>query len=288
MGIFRRQSVKFIALAGGDVAALILKYKVLAADDDFLTGYAAGDAVGHDVLHFAVHFLVVDALLGSGLHNGVGHRVGIMHNVHHGGGSMGQGAGLVEHNGVGLGQGFQILAALDGDVVAAALTHSRKHRQRHGQLQRAGKVDHQDRDSTGGVAGQCVGNGGAQQAVRHQLVCQGGGTGLAGRLQLFGSLDHLHDLVIAAVAGLLLHGHHQLAFLDHGAGIHNSAGALAHGFSLASQGGLVYTGFTLQHAAIQRDDAARVYNHGVAGAHLADGHQYLALGSLLPDAVDVQ
>ena len=201
---------------------------------------------------------------------------------------MGQGAGLVEDNGVGLGQGFQILAALDGDMVAAALTHSRKHRQRHGQLQRAGEVDHQDRDSAGGVAGQCVGNGGAQQAVRHQLVCQGGGTGLAGRLQLFGSLDHLHDLVIAAVAGLLLHGHHQLAFLDHGAGIHNSAGALAHGFSLAGQGGLVHTGFTLQHAAIQRDDAARVYNHGVAGAHLADGHQYLALGSLLPDAVNVQ
>ena len=80
-----------------------------------------------------------------------------------------------------------------------------------------------------------------------------------------GSLDHLHDLVVATVAGLLLHGHHQLAFLDHGAGIHNSAGALAHGFSLAGQGGLVHAGFTLQHAAIQRDDAARVYDHGVAG-----------------------
>ena len=209
-------------------------------------------------------------------------------HIHHLRGSAGECAGLIKHDSVGLRQRFQIFAALDGDVVAAALTHSRKHRQRHGQLQRAGEVDHQDRDGAGGVTGQCVGNGGAQQAVRHQLVCQGGGTGLAGRLQLFGSLDHLHDLVIAAVAGLLLHGHHQLAFLDHGAGIYNSAGALAHGFSLAGQGGLVHTGFTLQHAAIQRDDAARVYNHGVAGAHLADGHQYLALGSLLPDAVDVQ
>jgi len=31
-----------------------------------------------------------------------------------------------------------------------------------------------------------------------------------------------------------------------------------------------------------------VHDHGVAGAYLADGHQYFALGSLLPDAVNVQ
>lgn len=47
---------------------------------------------------------------------------------------MGQRAGLVKDDGIGVGQSLQILAALDRDMVAAALTHGGQHGQRHRQL----------------------------------------------------------------------------------------------------------------------------------------------------------
>ena len=78
MGIFRRQRVKFAALARRNAAALVLKDKVLAADNGLLAADLAGNAVGDDVLHLAVHLVVADALCGSGLHDGVRHRVGVV------------------------------------------------------------------------------------------------------------------------------------------------------------------------------------------------------------------
>ena len=201
---------------------------------------------------------------------------------------MGQRAGLVKDDGIGVGQSLQILAALDRDMVAAALTHGGQHGQRHRQLERTGKIDHQDRDRTGRVAGQRVGHGGAQQAVRDQLVGQRGGAGLAGGFQLLGVLDHLDDLVVAPVAGLLLDGHGDLALLDDGARVDDGPLALADGLGLAGQGRLVDAGLAVQHPAVQRDDAAGVHDDGVARAHLRDRHKDLALGGLLPDAVHVQ
>ena len=201
---------------------------------------------------------------------------------------MGQRAGLVKDDGIGVGQSLQILAALDRDMVAAALTHGGQHGQRHRQLERTGKIDHQDRDRTGRVAGQRVGHGGAQQAVRDQLVGQRGGAGLAGGFQLLGVLDHFDDLVVASVAGLLLDGHGDLAFLDDGARVDDGPLALADGLGLAGQGRLVDAGLAVQHPAVQRDNAAGVHDDGVARAHLRDRHKDLALGGLLPDAVHVQ
>ena len=267
----------------------------------------AGDAVGDDVLHLAVHLVVADALRGGRLDDGVRHRVGVVlfqagrdlqdfvlsagaegYDLHDGGGRVGQRAGFVKHDGVGVGQGLKIFAALDCDVVAAALAHGGQHGQRHRQLERTGKIDHQNRDRTGHVAGQRVGHSGAQQTVRHQLVRQGRSAGLAGRLQLLGVLDHLDDLVIAAVAGLLLHGHGDLAFLDDGAGVDDGTVRLAHRLGLAGQRCLVDAGLAVQHFAVQRDDTAGVYDDGVACADLGNRHQHFALGGLLPDAVDIQ
>ena len=78
MGVFRRQRVEFAALARRNIAALVLKDKVLAADNGLLAADLAGNAVGDDVLHLAVHLVVADALCGSGLYDSVRHRVGVV------------------------------------------------------------------------------------------------------------------------------------------------------------------------------------------------------------------
>ena len=73
VGILRRQGVKFSGLSRRDIAALILKDKVLAADDGLLAADGAGNAVRYDILHLAVHLIMADAPCGSSLHNGVRH-----------------------------------------------------------------------------------------------------------------------------------------------------------------------------------------------------------------------
>ena len=106
-----------------DAATLVLKDKVLAADDGLLAANLAGDAVGDDVLHLAVHLVVADALRGGRTDDGVRHRVGVVlfragrdlqdfvlgarcRRVlpHDGGVAVGQRAGLVKHDGVGVGR----------------------------------------------------------------------------------------------------------------------------------------------------------------------------------------
>ena len=76
------------------------------------------------------------------------------------------------------------------------------------------------------------GEGQAQQApgegVGHQLVRQAGCLGLGGGLHLLGPLDHLHDLVVATLAGDLFYLQDALALLHHGSGVHRAAGMLGH------------------------------------------------------------
>ena len=54
------------------------RYRWEYSDNGLLAADLAGNAVGDDVLHLAVHLVVADALCGSGLHDGVRHRVGVV------------------------------------------------------------------------------------------------------------------------------------------------------------------------------------------------------------------
>ena len=260
----------------------------------------------HDVLHLGVHLLVGDAALLGGTHHGVGHGVGevffqaggqLQHfalvtagegdHVHHLRGGAGEGAGFIEHDGVRLGEGLQILAALDRDVIAAALAHGGQHSQRHGELQRAGEVHHQAGDGAGDVAGEHIGDHCCTQAPGHKLVGQHQRTVLGAGLELFGFLDHGHDLVVAVGTALGLGHEDALAFLYDGAGVDGGAFHLAHGHAFAGESGLVHHGFAFQHSAVQRDHVAAAHHNLIAGAHFGERHEHFGALAAHPDLIDI-
>ena len=117
---------------------------------------------------------------------------------------MGQGAGLVKNDGVGGSHRLQELAALDGDMGPSRLPHGGEDRQRHGQLQGAGEVHHQHRQSPCYIPGEDEAQQTPRKGIGHQLVRQIGSLALSLRLHLLRLLDHVHDLVIAALTGGLL------------------------------------------------------------------------------------
>ena len=79
---------------------------------------------------------------------------------------------LVEYYGISLSHGFHILAALYSDIVVSCFSHRGKHRDRHRQLERTRKIDHQHRKSLRHISGKSPYEYGSQQRVRHQLVSQ--------------------------------------------------------------------------------------------------------------------
>ena len=192
---------------------------------------------------------------------------------------MGEGAGLIKDNGICAGHSLQELASLDRDVLPPRLTHGREHRQGHGQFQGTGEVHHEHRQGPGQVPGECKAHQAAGKGIGHQLVCQVGRFGFGGGLHLFGTLDHLNDLVIAALAGGLLYLQHGLALLHHSAGINRAAGPLGHGDGFAGEGCLVDGDLSLRHHAVQGDDASGSNHDPVAGSDLADrGEHFTSLG----------
>ena len=305
--VLRLKVIELLALVLGDGAVLVLKDEVVAADDDPLTADAAGDAVGHDILYFGVHLFVGDAALFGLPDDGVGHRVGEVlleaggqlqnfalaatgegDDLDHLGGSAGQGAGLVEDDGVSLGQGLEVLAALDGDMACAALAHGRKNGQRHGELEGAGEIDHQAGDGAGGVPGQGVGDDGSTETPGDQTIGQSQRTVLGAGLQLLGLLDHGHDLVVAVCAALGLGGQDALALFHHSAGVDGGTDGLAHRHGLAGQSGLVDHGFALDDGAVQRDHVAGADDDLVARVDLGERHEHFGTLCADPDLIDIQ
>ena len=307
VGILGVQRIELCLFPCRDGAALVLKNEVGAADDHPRAAHPAGNAVRHDILHLGVHLFVGDAPLLGGADDSVCHRMGEMlfqtgsklqylllpaagegHHLHHLRSGVGEGAGLIEHDGVCLCQRFQILAALYSDVVFPALPHGREHRQRHGKLQRTGEIHHQNGDGAGDVAGKGVGSHRTGKAPRHQTVGQQQSPVLGAGLELFRFLDHRHDLIVAVGATLCLGHKNALALFHHRAGVDGGTGGLAHRHGLAGQGGLVHHGFALQHHAVQRDHIAGAHHYLIPGVDAGQRHQHLALRGAHPDLIHVQ
>ena len=251
--------------------------------------------MGYQILHLGVALLMAKSLASGFLHHCVGHGVGEVllqtgsqaehlrlifsverDDLRHPGASVGESAGLVKDDGVRFGHCLQELAALDGDVFPPCLPHGGEHGQGHGQFQGAGKVHHQHRQGPCHIPGEYQAQQAPGKGIGHQPIRQTGCLGLGGGLHLLGSLDHLHDLVVASLAGCLFHLQDALALLHHGAGVDRTAGPFGHRDGLASEGGLIDGDLSFRYHAVQGNDTPGPDHHPVTGLDLADGGEYLA------------
>ena len=197
---------------------------------------------------------------------------------------VGERAGLVKDDGVCLGDGFEEAPALDGDVMAAALAHGREHRDGHGELERAGEVDHQHSQHLCDIARNEIGQDRAAERIRHEPVGKARGLVLSRGFELFRLFDHAHDAVIAAAAERLFHAHDALALF----GVDITALALGDGHGLARHGRLIDHRLAGDDLAVERDEVAGADNDAVARLNIADGNERFRLARLEPDVVNVE
>ena len=135
------------------------------------------------------------------------------HHIRHLGPGLCQGSCLVKDNGVGSSHCLHIPASLYRNMAAAGLAHGREHRQGHSQLQRAGKIHHQDGQGLCHIAGQQPRKDGSAQTPGNQRVRQGGCLSLSRGLKLLRLLNHGHNPFKPGVARSRSHPQGNLSLL---------------------------------------------------------------------------
>ena len=305
--ILGRERFKLVLFALRHAASLVLEDEVCAADEHCFLVHHARNAVRHDVLDLRVILLVRQSAVPGLGHDGVGDGVGIVlfeargkaehftllvvaegDDLRNLGRGVGERAGFVEDDGVRLGDGFEEAPALDGDVMAAALAHGREHRDRHGELERAGEVDHQHGQHLCDVARDEIGQDRAAERIGYEPVGKARGLVLSRGFELFRLFDHAHDAVIAAAAERLFHAHDTLALFGDRACVDIAALALGDGHGLARHGRLIDHRLAGDDLAVERDEAAGADNDAVARLNIADGNERFRLARLEPDVVNVE
>ena len=170
---------------------LILKDKVMAADDDLLPVDTAGNAVRDQILHTRMALLMAQTAARRLRDDRFGHGVRIVllqtgsqtqhvrfliaaegHNLCDFRLSARQRAGLVKDDRASLGHCLKEPSALDGQVMIAGLSHGGEYGDRHCELECAGEVDHQHSQCFGHVPRQEPDRSCCAQTVRNELICK--------------------------------------------------------------------------------------------------------------------
>ncbi len=158
---------------------------------------------------------------------------------------------------------------------SAGLPHSRKHRQRHGQFQRTGKIHHENGKRPGNISCQQIRQAASQQSIGYQCIRQMGSFVLRGRFEFLRLLNHRDNFVIPAAAVLLGHLYDTLAFFHHSAGVDHRVRPLGNRNGFAGERGLVNHDLPLDNHAIHRNQAAHPHRDGIPGLDLVERNQDL-------------
>ena len=197
---------------GLELRALVLKYKVRGTDDGATPFNGRSDAVRHNILDRSVTLAVLEPALAGGVDHSARHRMrkmllqagGKAQNLvlapaiggEHAGKTrlrLGERAGLIKHNGVGLGKRLKVLRALDHDAHLGSIAHGSHDGDGTRELECARVVDHQRRRSLNEAAGGKSDKTCKQEIPRDDLVGEVFHVRLALGLERVGRLHERDD-----------------------------------------------------------------------------------------------
>ncbi len=192
----------------------------------------------------------------------------------------GERSGLVQHNGVQMGQAFQRLAAFEQNAKLRAAAHGNGKRGGHGQSHGAGAGDHQYGDGVGQGQGERV----RGDKPRHKGQCRQGqnhghkdgagavGQPFQGRARALRLLDHARDLgKHRGLAQRLRPAYHGAVVVER-AGQNPAARLALQRGGFAGEHRLVHGGAALEDRGVHREAFSRQNQHAVAGLYFFERH----------------
>ena len=281
---------------GLELRTLILKYKVRGTDDGATPLNGRGNAVRHDVLDRGMAFAVLEPALAGGVDHGTRHRMremllqacGKAQNLvltpaigrEHASQArlrLGERAGLIKHNGVGLGKRLKVLRALDHHAHLGGIAHGGHDGDGTRELECTRVVDHQRRRSLDEATCGESDKAREQEVTRDDLVGEVLHMRLTLGLERVGRLHERDDRAELSLSRVGAHAHQDAAIFHDGSGEHVVACAAHNGKRLAGQGRLVDHGASLLDHAVNADGHAGAHGYQVAGLKLGGGNAHLGV-----------
>ena len=151
---------------------------------------------------------------------------------------------LIKDDRIRLGNHFHKPTALNGNMILSGFPHCRKHRNRHRQLQRTGKIHHQKGQSLRHISSKEISQRRTAKTIRNKLIRKMRSLVLRRALQLLGLLYHFHDTIITTGACLFLYNNMALSLFNNRSGIGVAAFRLSDRYGLARHGSLINHSFS--------------------------------------------
>ena len=180
-------------------------------------------------------------------------------------------SGFVKHNCVGKCKLLQVLSSLYHDVHRGCLTHSGDDRDRCGEFESTGIINHQDRQCPRQVAGkekyacsskEAVGNNRVRKLFCFVLhIC----------FQCFGLIDKIHNFVNACFSAKGSDCNCNLSFLYNSTCIYSCTGCFVDREGFTGHRGFVNHCISRGDHTINRNHGSSSYNHLIALGNLGDG-----------------
>ena len=281
---------------GFELCALVLKHKVRGTDDGTTSLNGRSDAVRHNILDSSVTLAVLEPALARRIDHGTRHRMremllqagGKAQNLvlapaiggEHAGKTrlcLGERAGLIKHNGVGLGKRLKVLGALDHHAHLGGIAHGGHDGNGTRELERARVVDHQRRrgldEATRGERNQAR----EQEVPRDDLVGEVFHVRLTLGLERVGRLHERDDRAQLGLCRVGAHAHQDTAVFHDSAGEYIVARAALDGQRLTGQGRLVDHGASPLDNTVDANGHAGADGDQVAGLKLGGGNAHLGV-----------
>ena len=202
-----------------------------------------------------------------------GKLVVVRDHVDHLGHAVGQRAGLVEHDGVDLGQPLHVAAAFDDDAGTGGMRHRCQHAGRRRDADAGAVVDDDQREEAIDVGGQHRAAEREAEGRQHQPVGETFRVVLHPRVADRRVVDELGDLAGGGAGPDAQRAHRDLALAQHGGGEHRLARRARDRQALAGDGLLVDQRGAVGDLAVHRDHLAGIDHHQIAGGELGGGHR---------------
>ena len=197
-------------------------------------------------------------------------------------------SGLVKNKGVCLSHCLQIFAAFHRNLILTGFPHRRENRNGHRQLQRTGKVHHQNGQCFLHISRQKPGQDRSSEAERNETVRQRSRLSFHGRLQLFRFFDHMDNFFIPCGTGNSGDPNHDLTFLHHGSRIYNGILHFPHRYGFSGQRRLIDHSLPTLHHTIQRNQISHAHHNLIFRLHIPHRHQHFLISCLFPDLLHLQ
>ena len=170
---------------------------------------------------------------------------------------------LIKDDCISLSHCFHELAAFYCDMMRICLANCCKYRNRHGQFQCTGEVNHQNRQCLRHISGNCIGKCSSGKCIRNKSVCKMLCLTFYRRFQFLCFFDHCHDLFELGRSGCFFYTDGKFALFENSSCINIAFCMFGNRHGFTCQGSFIDRCLSIRDNTVKRDHSSHMYTYPI-------------------------